>query len=50
MASAGSSDNLGIWAIINWALFLACGLFFLVIAWCYPGLAAKEIDQAKLTS
>ena len=50
MASAGTSDNLGVWAIINCGLFLACGLFFLTVAWCYPGLAAKEIDATKLKS
>merc|ERR1712232_389162 len=36
--------HLAIWSWINLSLFLACGIFFLVVGYCYPQVTVKEID------
>ena len=49
MATAGSTGSLGIWAIVNCALFLSLGIFFIGVAYCFPGMNKKEMDAAGAT-
>ena len=36
--------------MVNCGLFMACGIFFLVVGCCYPEMTGKEIDVAKAKS
>ena len=48
LIQAGSSNYIGVWAIINCGVFLALGIFFIIVGFMYPQVRLKEIDQAKV--
>merc|ERR1712167_421236 len=47
-AQFSQGGAISILAFILCGLFVCCGLFFVAVGCCFPGMQVKEIDQAKL--
>ena len=48
LVAQGSGSTLGLFGLILAGLFFCVGIFFLVVGCFFPGMAVKELDQAKI--